>query len=474
MSISDIILEKLKHKEKFNSNELNIENFLLHPILLSLASKEIINFELQYNYIYDLTDEGLSYITHGSEEYIFFMSIPPQGIDLKDTEKFAIGKLHAFKNKWIKKIENKIYKNIENVEDKIIFMLKNVQNGIYEKNEIDILKKRKLIIQIKKTCYDIYKGSMYGIDIEYVTDMTSKMVLSKEYEKLNFKKFNFNTTGNIPNCGAFHPLMKMKEEIRKIFLEMGFAEMSTNQFVESSFWNFDSLFQPQQHPSRDEQDTFFMKNPRTTNKLPEDYVDKVKKIHSLGDFDSKGYACKWDILEAKKNILRSHTTACSAKYLFELAQKKYEPVKLFSIDRVFRNEALDSTHLAEFNQVEGVILGKNLTLGNLMGVIESFFKKLGIKNLRFKPAYNPYTEPSMEVFGFHEGLKQWIEIGNSGMFRPEMLRPMGFDEDVRGIGFGLSLERPTMIKYGILNIRDLVGPKVDLEFIKTSKICFFD
>ena len=80
----------------------------------------------------------------------------------------------------------------------------------------------------------------------------------------------------------------------------------------------------------------------------------------------------------------------------------------------------------------------------------------------------------MEVFGYHKGLKKWIEVGNSGMFRPEVLRPMGFDKDVRAIGFGLSLERPTMIKYGISNIRDLIGPKVDIEFIKKSEMCFFN
>lgn len=473
MSISNIILEQLKFKESFNSKELEFDTLLIYPVLLSLSSKEQIKFEQQYEFTYNLTEEGHKYITNGSEEYILFLSIPKHGIDLKDTENYTIGKLHAFKNKWIKKEGNKIFKNLDTVEDKISLMLKNILNGIFIKEEIDILKKRKLVNQIKKTNYNIFKGSKYGQELNLITDLTSKMVINGEYKNFNFKTYNFNTMGNIPNCGAFHPLMKMREEIRKIFLEMGFAEMSTNQFIESSFWNFDSLFQPQQHPSRDEQDTFFMKIPNTTNKLPEDYVNKVKKIHSIGDFDSKGYLCDWDLAESKKNILRSHTTACSAKYLYKLAKQKFEPIKLFSIDRVFRNEALDSTHLAEFNQVEGVILGKNLTLGNLMGIIESFFEKLGIKNLKFKPAYNPYTEPSMEVFGFHEGHKKWIEIGNSGMFRPEMLRPMGFEEDVRGIGFGLSLERPTMIKYGILNIRDLVGPKVDLEFIKNSEFCFF-
>merc|ERR1740128_1025724 len=173
-----------------------------------------------------------------------------------------------------------------------------------------------------------------------------------------------------------------------------------------------------------------------------------------------------------KNVLRTHTTAVSAKMLYKLAQQKeFKPSKYFSIDRVFRNETLDATHLAEFHQVEGLVADRGLTLGHLMGVIDEFFKKLGIEQIRFKPAYNPYTEPSMEIFSWHAGLGKWVEIGNSGMFRPEMLLPMGLPEDVRVIAWGLSLERPTMIKYGIDNIRDLVGHKVDLDMVKRNPLC---
>ena len=161
--------------------------------------------------------------------------------------------------------------------------------------------------------------------------------------------------------------------------------------------------------------------------------------------------------------------------LYALAQQKeFKPVKYFSIDRVFRNETLDATHLAEFHQVEGVVADRSVTLGDLIGVLYEFFNKLGIKKLRFKPAYNPYTEPSMEIFGFHDGLKKWVEIGNSGVFRPEMLRPMNLPEDVNVIAWGLSLERPTMIKLGIDNIRDLVGHKIDLQMVFDSPLCLMD
>merc|ERR1712059_90274 len=124
--------------------------------------------------------------------------------------------------------------------------------------------------------------------------------------------------------------------------------------------------------------------------------------------------------------------------------------------------------------VEGLVADYNLSLGHLIGVLKQFFRKLGMDKLRFKPAYNPYTEPSMEVFGYHEGLKKWMELGNSGIFRPEMLLPMGLPKNVSVIAWGLSLERPTMIKYAISNIRDLMGHKVDLAMVYANPICRLD
>ncbi|KAJ8306504.1 hypothetical protein KUTeg_017049 [Tegillarca granosa] len=189
----------------------------------------------------------------------------------------------------------------------------------------------------------------------------------------------------------------------------------------------------------------------------------------------QSYKYYWKLEEAKKNLLRTHTTAVSSRMLYKLAQQgEFHPVKYFSIDRVFRNEAVDATHLAEFHQIEGVVADYGLTLGDLMGVINEFFKKLGIEKLRFKPAYNPYTEPSMEIFSYHDGLKKWVEIGNSGIFRPEMLLPMGLPKGVSVIAWGLSLERPTMIKYKIDDIRTLIGPKVDLQMVYNNPMCRLD
>jgi phenylalanyl-tRNA synthetase alpha chain len=296
---------------------------------------------------------------------------------------------------------------------------------------------------------------------------------SDRWKKEVFKSYNFNTMGLPVGGGHLHPLMKVRAEFRRVLMDMGFEEMPTNRFVESSFWNFDSLFQPQSHPARDAHDTFFLTKPAKANFVPEEYFEKVRTMHEHGGFGSIGHGQgAFTREESFKNILRTHTTAISAQMLYKLANQPggFQPTKYFSIDRVFRNETMDATHLAEFHQVEGVVADYDLSLGDLIGVIKEFFQHIGITQMRFKPAYNPYTEPSMEIFAFHPDLKKWTEIGNSGVFRPEMLRPMGLPENVRVIAWGLSLERPTMIKYRLSNIRDLFGHKVDLEQTKSAKL----
>lgn len=159
--------------------------------------------------------------------------------------------------------------------------------------------------------------------------------------------------------------------------------MPTNNFVESSFWNFDTLFQPQQHPARDAHDTFFLSDPASCKVVDQEYWARVKEMHEKGGHGSIGWRYDWSEEEAKKNILRTHTTATSSKMLYQLAEETrkngFKPKKWFSIDRVFRNENLDATHLAEFHQVEGLVVDKKLGLAHLKGIIGEFFRKIGIK-----------------------------------------------------------------------------------------------
>lgn len=475
------ILSELQKRPRITSDELGIPPAELHGALLSLQSHGQIVFSAADSLERVLTAEGREAVAHGSQEYRLYVSIGEDGSDLSILEQFSHGSRHAFKNQWIRRSPEggRVLRNKSGVEDETAVKLANLQS-VTEK-EFAELKKRNLVSTRKSVRYAIGRGPSFGITEEYETELTAAMVQqagnTREYK---FKRYNFESTGNIPSCGALHPLLRIREEFKRIFLEMGFQEMETGRYVESSFWNFDSLFQPQNHPSRDAHDTFFLSAPASTGQFDEAYLARVEEVHSRGGYGSLGHSAGWSREEASKNILRTHTTSVSSRYLKQHLEQHlgrqpagFRPVRLFSIDKVFRNESIDATHLAEFHQVEGLVAGHGLSIGDLTGMLSAFFERLGLKQIRFKPAFNPYTEPSMEVFGFHEGLGRWIEIGNSGIFRPEMLGPMGYPEDVSVIAWGLSLERPAMIKYGLNNIRDLIGHKVDINFVKKSPFIFF-
>ncbi|KAL3868753.1 hypothetical protein ACJMK2_041519 [Sinanodonta woodiana] len=444
----------------------------------------VINAEQRVTKRLELTDEGKDILTNGSHEAQIFNAVPKNGIpqdQLMSVPNSNIGFSKAMQAGWItidKAAEGgpKVLRKVESIKDEVQIILEKIHKqdlSDVTETQMSEIKRRKLVAEVKVTSYLVSKGPDFTLKVErYENELTPEMIASGSWKTREFKQYNFDALGVMPPSGHLHPLLKVRSEFRQIFLELGFSEMATNKFVENSFWNFDTLFQPQQHPARDAHDTFFLSDPATASKFPMEYLEKVKDVHEKGGYGSQGYRYEWKLEEAKKNILRTHTTANTARTLYALAmQTPFKPGKFFSIDRVFRNESLDATHLAEFHQIEGVVIDFGLTLGDLMGFMNEFFKKLGIQKLRFKPAYNPYTEPSMEVFSYHEGLHKWVEIGNSGVFRPELLRPMGFPEGVTAIAWGLSVERPTMIKYKIDNIRDLIGPKVDLQMVYHNPLC---
>jgi len=494
MELPEQILKALDSSQASNIDSLSladsfgIDHQKIVGAIKSLESLgQVIQSEAYVIQRWQLTKEGELIAKNGSHEAVVYDNVPSGDGILQDDLKKKIGDIckiglgKAMSAGWIqinkesKMIQRKVDSITDTVKANLTLVAADKINEI-QKKSIDEYKKRKLLHEVNFTAYKLSKGSEFSLTIEKaVTELTPEMISTGSWKTANFKAYNFAALGIAPQAGHLHPLLKVRAEYRQIFLEMGFCEMPTNNYVESSFWNFDALFQPQQHPARDAHDTFFISDPANASDFPPDYLEKVKKVHSQGGFGSQGYGYDWKIEEAQKNILRTHTTAVSARMLYKLAQEKeFKPQKYFSIDRVFRNETLDATHLAEFHQIEGVVADYDLTLGDLIGIINEFFKKLGIEKIRFKPAYNPYTEPSMEIFSYHEGLAKWVEIGNSGIFRPEMLLPMGLPENVHVIAWGLSLERPTMIKYGIDNIRDLVGHKVNLKMVQENPMCRLD
>ncbi|KAI7879901.1 hypothetical protein K492DRAFT_207947 [Lichtheimia hyalospora FSU 10163] len=484
----DNVIEDTKHLKSTQGEAL--DQLAVLGVLNSLKSKDMLDYTpITYEY-WRLTGEGEQLAKEGSHEARVFAAIPAgeEGLAIKQLQSILgatakIGQGNAFKKKWIAKKGDNLVRCVDTIEDQTQKDLQQIQStGQLENTKtLNDLKKRKLVEKQKTTSYKVTKGPEFALEVKKeATDITYEMLQSGEWKTASFKKYNFDAVSVPPSSGHLHPLMKVRQEFREIFFEMGFEEMATNCFAESSFWNFDALFQPQQHPARDAHDTFFLKDPATTDRFPRDLMERIKVTHENGgDTGSTGYNYVWKEEDAGKMLLRTHTTAVSSNMLYKLAEKtkelgEFRPAKYFSIDRVFRNETVDATHLAEFHQIEGVIADKNLTLGDLIGFMDVFFKKMGMEKIRFKPTYNPYTEPSMEIFSYHKGLKKWVEIGNSGMFRPEMLLPLGLPPDVRVIAWGLGLERPTMIKYGISNIRDLLGHKVKIDMIKEYPICRLD
>ncbi|KAJ1624618.1 tRNA synthetases class 2 core domain (F) [Pavlovales sp. CCMP2436] len=437
-----------------------------------------------------LTEEGLSFAQAGSAEAQVYAAVPEGGIAQSElSDKLGaiarMGMSKAMQAKFIRVEKSAngatVHRNVPEIQDTVAEQLRTLAaTGFLPAAELDALKKRKLVAVTVTKSFKLTPDAGYaewGSGKQPASDLTPDMLSGDKWKEFTFKPVNLDAMGSDVASGHLHPLMKVRTQFRQIFLEMGFAEMETNRYVESSFWNFDALFQPQQHPARDMHDTFFIKSPARALTLPTEYVEGVKRMHTSGGFGSTGWRYDWSEEESRKNLLRTHTTAVSSRTLYDIAQHAkrskdgFKPGKYFSIDRVFRNEALDATHLAEFHQVEGFIIARNLTLGHLLGVLQEFFGRLGMSGLKFKPTYNPYTEPSLEIHAWHEGLGRIVEVGNSGVFRPEMLRPMGFDDDVSVIAWGLSLERPTMIRYKVKNIRDLFGHKVDVGMVKSNPMC---
>eukprot|EP01006_Ploeotia_vitrea_P039536 TRINITY_DN66356_c1_g4_i1.p2 TRINITY_DN66356_c1_g4~~TRINITY_DN66356_c1_g4_i1.p2 ORF type:complete len:538 (-),score=326.18 TRINITY_DN66356_c1_g4_i1:69-1661(-) len=497
LAAEDEIKESGAWWEQRRSSFGGVDHIQLVGVLKSLEAAEYVKLETHQRTDVVLKPEALQYIESGSPEVLLYKALPEAGgvtkAELGQTVSkqilsVGLSKCMKMKPQWV--VMDKATKTFQRNTDAAVVaaverdevkqQLQQIAGGkadALSAGDIKELSKRKLLSKVSTKTYGVSKAAKFRPERKKLaTDLTPEMLRTDAWKEEEFKEYNFAAKGQELDVGCLHPLMKVRTQFRSILLEMGFEEMPTNNFVESSFWNFDSLFQPQQHPARDSHDTFFLVNPEKCGPIPDqEYQERVRKQHEVGGYGSIGYRYDWSLDEAQKNILRTHTTAVSARMLYKLANQPggFQPKKYFSIDRVFRNESLDSTHLAEFHQVEGLVADRGLTLGDLIGVIGTFFKRIGITDLRFKPAFNPYTEPSMEIFGFSKDLNKWIEIGNSGMFRPEMLQPMGIPEDVRVIAWGLSLERPTMIKYGIDNIRDLFGHKMKISLIQKNPIARF-
>lgn len=309
------------------------------------------------------------------------------------------------------------------------------------------------IKDVKISITNLGKKVMASKDLskELIEQITFELLKSeKNWKGKKFRRYDI--TAPVPKIsgGKRHFVNSAIDSARKIWMEMGFKEMRGN-YVQTSFWNFDALFTAQDHPVREMQDTFFIDK---FGELPDKkLVNAIKLSHEKGVNGSKGWRYSWEEKESKKMCMRTHTTCLSAKTLSELKENDL-PKKYFSVGKCFRNETVDWSHGFEFNQTEGIVVGENLNFKHLLGYLKQFAKKMGYEKIRFRPAYFPYTEPSLEGDVWDEERGEWVELIAAGIFRPEVVEPL-FGKNIKVLAWGPGFDRMIMKIYGIKDLREM-------------------
>ncbi|MBK8913220.1 MAG: phenylalanine--tRNA ligase subunit alpha [Phycisphaerales bacterium] len=284
-----------------------------------------------------------------------------------------------------------------------------------------------------------------------VTQLTPDLLADGGWRNVAFQPYDVTLAARTLHPGKEHPFQRTLDKVRRVFLEMGFSEI-VSPWVESSFWDFDALFQPQDHPARDMQDTFYVSQPARCDLPDAALVDRIRAVHEDGGgTGSTGWRYRWRRELAHKPVLRTHTTAATIRALAN--HPPGSAGKYFVIGPVFRRETVDFKHLPIFHQVDGIIVDPHASLATLLGTLGAFYAKMGFPKIRFRPSFFPYTEPSAEVYLWLESRREWVEMGGSGIFRPEVTQPLGVQHRV--LAWGLGLERLAMMIHGLKSIGEL-------------------
>ena len=405
----ELSLDEIKEKANLTNDELNVSLGILKSNSFILLDNKI-----------KITDSGKKYLNNNEIEQ-FLSSLP--------LEK--------------KEINKEVYNKI--------------------KGRKSIIKEELIKERISNLTEDGKALQKMNIENNFIESLNSNILKSGEWKSRKFRRYDIKINAQKIYPGKKHFVNEALDYAKRIWMDMGFKEMKGN-IIQSAFWNFDALYTSQDHSVREMQDTFYLKE---KGKLPnKEIVNKIKAVHESGwTTGSKGWWYKWSEEEAKKLVLRTHTTCLSAQTLSKL-KKEELPTKFFSVGRCFRNETLDFSHLFEFNQTEGIVVDENANFRHLLGYLKEFFSKMGFSKARFRPAYFPYTEPSVEIDVYHPLHKKWIELGGAGMFRPEVVKPLlGFDVPV--LAWGPGIDRIITDAYKIKDIRELY--RNDLKQLRESR-----
>ncbi|MHA2073219.1 MAG: phenylalanine--tRNA ligase subunit alpha [Candidatus Hodarchaeales archaeon] len=475
------LLKELKEEKSISIDELatilDIPRAKVELLTFQLVDKDLARREVNTITRAVITADGQSILKKGLPEnqLITLLSKNKDGLmftnlssksDLSKQEVNAgIGQLKKAGIVEIKKGLVHLIKKSEKMNEDLENTLRKYSNNpLYSASEETkkILLKRKLveykerqqtIVKMTKTASDMSSS----IEIsDTVSKLTPTQIRSGEWRKLQLKKYNIISNPKSIPVGRKHPYLMFLEEVKMKLIGLGFTEMR-GPLVETEFWNFDALFQAQDHPAREWSDVYTLKHP-SHGKLPADkeLVNGVKMVHETGESaDSRGWRYNWDPKKAARLLLRPQGTAVSARTLYNLPI----PSKFFSIARCYRPDSVDATHLSEFNQMEGIVCDPSITFRDLLGILKTFaIEVAGATKVRFKPDYYPFTSPSVELSSLHPELG-YIEFGGAGIFRPEVNAPFGIEDPV--IAWGLGIDRLYMVKRGINDIRELFTHKLD-------------
>ncbi len=471
------VLLFLSKKDKFTPEDLtsasglSIEAAMQSAFLL--AEKGLCEITEKVTAIYTLTKEGETYaqLSLPERQIINSLKAPLSLSELK--QKFppqmvgiALGWLR--KKNWARiEGENIIPSGKAEVgeDENILTKLKkgplselgDAVRELIKRNLVEKTEKKTRIISITEAGKALAAA---GLTIEEeIAQLTPTIITTGAWKTARIRPYNIHTPVKPVYGAKIHPYQRLINEMRQIFLEMGFAEIK-GDIVQSSFWNFDVLFQPQDHPAREMQDTFHL---ATECDLPEEYIAPVKEMHEKGAGISRGWGGRWSEEVARRQVLRTHTTAVTIKYL---ADHPDPPVKAFCIDRAYRREAIDPTHTPEFEQLEGVVMDKGVSFKNLLGCLTEFYHRMGFEEVRFRPGYFPYTEPSVEPEVYIESRGKWVELGGAGVFRKEVTLPLGIKYPV--LAWGLGVSRVAMLRLGLKDLRELY--QSDIDWLRKSTV----
>ena len=290
---------------------------------------------------------------------------------------------------------------------------------------------------------------------EELGNLTHEMLKSGSWKGATFRPYGVDAPTSRLIPGRRNAYANYLQWVKDKLISLGFEEFD-GPLVENEFWNGDALFMPQFHSARDIHDVYYVKEPRHAKRIEEPWLSQVAKTHEDGwNTGSRGWGYTFDHEFTRRQVLRSQGTVLSAHQL----TKAKIPGKYFGVVRCFRYDQVDATHGADFYQTEGIVLGEDVNLRNLLGLLKMFAEEIaGAEEVKYVPGYFPFTEPSIEVHIKHPVLG-WFELGGSGIFRPEVTKALGIDVPV--LAWGLGIDRMALMHLGLNDLRELFTPNIE-------------